>query len=132
MRKSMDRTARGVVCALASLALPASLSSASAAPAHKESPRIPFSERFHVTQHGGITRAANTSITCKRAVRRAAAPCTAAQRGGAGTDGHYRMAYIDVDRDPNTYNSSRGEVSAPAGLAGDVRAAVLGRQPAGG
>ncbi|WP_327702955.1 hypothetical protein OG530_14885 [Streptomyces decoyicus] len=33
MRKSMDRTARGVVCAPASLALPASGSSASAAPA---------------------------------------------------------------------------------------------------
>ncbi|MFD0167906.1 hypothetical protein ACFVJH_27755 [Streptomyces decoyicus] len=115
MRKSMDRTARGVVCALASLALPASLSSASAAPAPKESPRIPFSERFHVTQHGGITRAANTSITCKRAVRRVATPCTAAQRGGAGTNGHYRMAYIDVDSDPHTFNSSSADLRIPAG-----------------
>ncbi|MFC9241874.1 hypothetical protein ACFTZK_36295 [Streptomyces decoyicus] len=109
----MDRTARGVVCALASLALPASLSSASAAPAPEEFPRIPFSERFHVTQHGGITRAANTSITCERAVRRAATPCTAAQRGGAGTNGHYRMAYVDSDA--RTSHSSSADLRIPAG-----------------
>ncbi|MGW2025736.1 hypothetical protein [Streptomyces decoyicus] len=115
MRKSMDRTARGVVCALASLALPASLSSASAAPAPEESPRIPFSERFHVTQHGGITRAANTSLTRKRADRRAATGCAAAQRDGAGTNGRYRRAYIDVDSDARTDGSSSADLRIPAG-----------------
>ncbi|MET7802059.1 hypothetical protein ABZS78_36605 [Streptomyces decoyicus] len=69
-----------------------------------------------MTQHGGITRAANTLITCKRAVRRAATGCTAAQRGGAGTNGgHHRMAYIDVDSDAHTYNSSSAKLRIPAG-----------------
>ncbi|MFI0716800.1 hypothetical protein ACH4SK_40775 [Streptomyces inhibens] len=115
MRKSMDRTGRGVVCALASLALPAALSSAAAAPTPKESARIPFAERFHVTQHGGIARAANSSITCGRAAGRAGAPCAAAQQDGAGIKGHYRTAYIDVDSDTRTYNSSRAHLRIPAG-----------------
>ncbi|MGW7491777.1 hypothetical protein [Streptomyces sp. NPDC054786] len=115
MRKSMDRTARGVVCALTSLALSAALSSASAAPTPKESARIPFHERYHVTQHGGVTRAANSSVTCRTAFRRAATPCAAVQQGGAGLNGHYRMAYIDVDSDAHTYNSSSADLRIPAG-----------------
>src|SRR4051794_19407951 len=115
MRKSMHRTARGVVCALASLALPAALTPAAAAPPPGESPRIPFAERFHVTQHGGIARAANSAITCGRTDRRAGASCPAAQQGGAGINGRFRMTYIDVDSDRNTDNSSQAELRLPAG-----------------
>lgn len=115
MRKSMDRTGRGMVCALASLALSAAPTSTAAAPTPKESARIPFTERFHVTQRGGIARAANSSITCGRTDRRATASCTAAQQGGAGANGHYRMAYIDVDADRHTYNSSEANLRIPAG-----------------
>ncbi|MFF7411128.1 hypothetical protein [Streptomyces lydicus] len=97
MRKSMDRTGRGVVCAPASLALSAALTPAAAAPAPGESARIPFGERFHVTRHGGIARAANSAITCGRSASRAAASCAAARHGGAGTNGRYRMTYLDVD-----------------------------------
>lgn len=114
MRKSMDRTVRGVVCALASLALPAALSSASAAPTPGESTRIPFAERYHVTQHGGITRAANSSLTCETAGRRARGPCAAAQ-WGAGLNGHHRTAYADVDADAHTDNSSSARLRIPAG-----------------
>ncbi|MGY5082061.1 hypothetical protein ACWIGX_34025 [Streptomyces nigrescens] len=115
MRKSMDRTGRGVVCALASLALSAALSSAVAAPAPMESARIPFTERYHATQHGGIARAANSSVTCKTAAGRTATPCAAVQQGGAGANGHYRMAYIDVDSDARTANSSSATLRIPAG-----------------
>ncbi|MDC7338866.1 hypothetical protein [Streptomyces lydicus] len=115
MRKSMDRTGRGVVCALASLALSAALTPAAAAPAPGESARIPFGERFHVTQHGGIARAANSAITCGRSESRAAASCAAARHGGAGTNGRYRMTYIDVDSDRRTDNSSTAELPVPAG-----------------
>lgn len=114
MRKSMDRTGRGVVCALASLALSAALSSAVAAPAPGESARIPFTERYHATQHGGIARAANSSVTCKTAAGRTATPCAVAQQGGAGRNGLYRMAAIDVDSDARTANSSSATLRIPA------------------
>ncbi|MFE1174590.1 hypothetical protein [Streptomyces sp. NPDC058773] len=115
MRKSLDRTGRGAVCALASLALSAALSSATAAPAVRESARIPFTERYHATQHGGIVRAANSSVTCKTASGRTTAPCAAAQRGGAGRNGQYRMAAIDVDADAGTADSSSATLRIPAG-----------------
>lgn len=87
MRKSMDRTGRGVGCAPAALALPAALSSAAAAPAFpRESARLRCAERFHVTRHGGIARAANSSITCAAGTRGAAGGCATAQQGGAGAD----------------------------------------------
>lgn len=115
MRKSMDRTGRGVVCAPASLALSAALSSAVAAPAPGESARIPFTERYHVTQHGGIARAANSSVTCKTTAGRTATPCAVAQQGGAGRNSLYRMAAIDGDSDARTANSSSATLHLPAG-----------------
>ncbi|TJZ55942.1 DUF3344 domain-containing protein [Streptomyces piniterrae] len=146
MRKSMNRTGRGAVCAAVSLALSAALSSAVAAPAPRETSQIPFQERYHVTQHGGIARAANSSVTCGAEVARpaaagpaaappaagspaaggqpavaapavagAATPCASAQQGYNGANGQYRMAYIDTDTDPNTYNSSSADLRMPAG-----------------
>ncbi|MFE0189876.1 hypothetical protein [Streptomyces sp. NPDC059008] len=111
MRKSMDRTGRGV-CALASLALSAAPASA-AAPTPKESARIPFAERFHATQHGGVARAANSAVTCGGTDRRAAAACAAERQGGAG--GHHRLAYVDIDSDRGTANSSAADLRLPAG-----------------
>ncbi|MFD9205173.1 hypothetical protein ACFVZM_02705 [Streptomyces sioyaensis] len=115
MRKSMDRTGRGVVCALASLALSAALSSAAAAPGPRESARIPFTERYHVTQHGGIVRAANSSAVCKAAAGRTGGPCAAARQDGAGRMGHSGTANSDVDSDARTDNSSRATLRLPAG-----------------
>ncbi|MFJ9851552.1 hypothetical protein [Streptomyces sp. NPDC101150] len=119
MRKSMDRSGRGTVCALAALALPtvlsAVLSSAAAPPPTEESARIPFAARYHATQHGGITRAANSSVTCGPPSARATERCAAVQEGGAGANGRYRMTYIDVDADTRTDNSSRAELQLPPG-----------------
>ncbi|WP_245171619.1 hypothetical protein [Streptomyces decoyicus] len=55
-----------------------------------------------MTRHGGITRAAHTSVTRRRAARPAATPCTAAQRGCAGSNGHDRTAYPGVGSDART------------------------------
>ncbi|MBM4791393.1 DUF3344 domain-containing protein [Streptomyces sioyaensis] len=115
MRKSMDRTGRGVVCALASLALSAALSSAAAAPAPRKSAGIPFTERYHVTQHGGIARAANSSAVCRAAAGRTGGPCAAARQDGARRMGHHGTAYPDVDSDARTDSSSRATLRLPAG-----------------
>lgn len=92
-----------------SLALLA-VAAAPPAPPSPEGQRIPFAERHHALQHGGMVRAANTSISC----RTTAAACSAAREGRA-VNGDFDMFYVDVDSDPNTYNSSRAEVRLPAG-----------------
>ncbi|UQA95281.1 hypothetical protein [Streptomyces halobius] len=115
MRKSMDRTGHGAVCALVTLVLSATPSSAVAAPAPKESSRIPFHERYHVTQRGGITRAANSSVTCDATAAGAGTSCGYAQQGYGGANGHYRMTYTDIDSDPDTDNSSSADLRLPAG-----------------
>ncbi|MEU6356320.1 DUF3344 domain-containing protein [Streptomyces sp. NPDC047072] len=90
------------------LALALTLLAVAAAPPAPaaEAGRVPFAERYRALQHGGLVRAANTSITC----RTASATCPG-EASNDGTD----MFYVDVDRDPNTYNSSRAEVRLPAG-----------------
>ncbi|MDQ0748572.1 hypothetical protein QF034_002803 [Streptomyces africanus] len=85
---------------------------ASAAPPAPESDSIAFAERYRVLQHGGIARAANSSITCRTAERTS---CADVRAGRQGVNGDFDMVYIDVDRDPNTYNASRGEVRLPTG-----------------
>ncbi|WP_265868198.1 DUF3344 domain-containing protein [Streptomyces sp. SKN60] len=97
---------RGLVCAFSCAALSAALPAASAAappvaPRPEESARLPFTARYEAVQHGGVVRAANTSAT-----------------GAAGTESANdgaTIAYVDVDADPNTYNSSRAELRVPDG-----------------
>ncbi|WP_089105304.1 DUF3344 domain-containing protein [Streptomyces hyaluromycini] len=105
--------------ALAGILAPAALAAASAAPPSPEADRIPFTERYQALQHGGIVRAANTSITCRAdqpvPATTTAAACPAVRTGETGVNGAFDMTYIDVDRDPNTYNSSRAEVRLPEG-----------------
>ncbi|MFF7307644.1 DUF3344 domain-containing protein [Streptomyces sp. NPDC008137] len=106
---------RATVGALALAALWAASSSPAAAPAAAPSPEaesLAFAERYRALQHGGIVRAANASITCRAAQRPA---CPDAQAGGTAVNGDFDMFYVDVDRDPNTYNSSRSEVRLPSG-----------------
>ncbi|MEU0002841.1 DUF3344 domain-containing protein [Streptomyces sp. NPDC006314] len=81
-----------------------------AAPVAPEARSLAFAPRYRAHQHGGITRAANASITCRTAKR-----CKRARAGGRGVNGGFDMFYIDVDHDPNTYNSSRAEVRLPHG-----------------
>jgi hypothetical protein len=79
-----------------------------------ESADIPFTQRYYAVQHGGIVRAANSAITC-----RSGAQCTDARAGKETAqktaNGDFDMSYIDVDRDANTYNSSRAQLRLPAG-----------------
>ncbi|MER7563463.1 DUF3344 domain-containing protein [Streptomyces sp. NPDC097941] len=114
----LRRAMAGVLC-LAALAAPvcaeAAVSAPPTAPSAAEARRLPFTERYRATQHGGIVRAANISISCRATGARAAASCPAARAGGKGVNGGFDMFYVDVDRDPNTYNSSRAGVRLPEG-----------------
>ncbi|MEU6081145.1 DUF3344 domain-containing protein [Streptomyces sp. NPDC047108] len=79
----------------------------------KEAKQVPFVERYRAVQHGGIVRAANASATCASAVTKTSVSCAQVQKGSAGRNNNYEMTYIDVDKDPNTYNSSRAELRLP-------------------
>lgn len=111
MRNSLGpllRRASTGALALATIWAPAAAASAPPAP---EAGRVPFAQRYHALQHGGIVRAANTSISC----RQNSAACPAVREGQAAVNGDFDMFYVDVDSDPNTYNSSRAEVRLPEG-----------------
>jgi hypothetical protein len=79
---------------------------------------VPFAERYRALGHGGLVRAAGTAVTCRTGPARTPGgdrACRAARAGGAGTNGDFDMGYVDVDDDPNTYNSSRAELRLPPG-----------------
>ncbi|MHA5048715.1 DUF3344 domain-containing protein [Streptomyces sp. SD15] len=99
------------VLALALAAMWAPGGSPAAAPA-PEADSLTFAQRYRAHQHGGIVRAANSSISC---VQTTAPSCPDVRAGGRGVNGDFDMFYIDVDHDPNTYNSSRAEVRLPTG-----------------
>ncbi|MFF8099121.1 DUF3344 domain-containing protein [Streptomyces sp. NPDC016640] len=114
MRQSLGlllRHATVGVLALAATWMPSGSAAAAPFAPAPEAEGIPFAQRYRAVQHGGIVRAANASATC--ASGRDA--CRGAQTGGQGVNGDFEMGYIDVDQDPNTYNSSRAEVRLPAG-----------------
>ncbi|GGY18092.1 DUF3344 domain-containing protein [Streptomyces djakartensis] len=106
------RATVGVLSLAAVWAASSSPIAAPAAPPAPESDSIAFTERYRALQHGGIARAANSSITCRAAET---SSCTDVRGGKHGVNGDFDMFYIDVDRDPNTYNASRGEVRLPTG-----------------
>ncbi|MGN9792326.1 DUF3344 domain-containing protein [Streptomyces sp. OZ13] len=116
MPESPGFAARGVLGALLCTAFSAAPLTAAAAPAPTppEASGIPFTQRYHAVHHGGIVRAANSAITCRSADSRSAAPCSSLQRGAQGANGDYDMFYVDLDDDPNTYNSSRARLALPA------------------
>lgn len=119
MRNSLGSLLRRVtLCALflAVVAPPGGPAvAAPAPPAAAEAASIEFAQRYHALQHGGITRAANTVITCRKPVAGRTVSCPSARGGRAAANNDFEMSYIDVDKDPNTYNSSRGEVRLPPG-----------------
>ncbi|MFD3521991.1 DUF3344 domain-containing protein [Streptomyces sp. NPDC058653] len=95
--------------------------SALSADSAEEASRIPFAERYHAVQHGGIVRAANSAITCRTTgvftpvTPADASACRAARGSAKASNGRYDMFYTDLDKDPNTYNSTRGDLRVPAG-----------------
>ena len=86
-------------------------SAAPPAPPAAEAESLALTQRYAALQHGGIVRAANASISC----RTAAPSCPAAREGRTAVNNDFDMFYIDVDSDPNTYNSSRAELRLPEG-----------------
>ncbi|MDQ0787056.1 DUF3344 domain-containing protein [Streptomyces sp. B3I8] len=123
---------RAIACACALLSLwapaattataaPPAPSAAQAAPAPAFVPeqwRVPFAERYRALRHGGIVRAAGTAVTCSGGPAHTPGggrACLDARAGGEGANGDFDMTYVDVDDDPNTYNSSRAELGLPPG-----------------
>ncbi|MFG2620480.1 DUF3344 domain-containing protein [Streptomyces sp. NPDC048507] len=103
-------------CLTLSAHVPAADAAGAAAPAAvRESPRIPFTQRYQAVQHGGLVRASNSSIGCRSAVSAQAEPCAEVNKGAAGVNGDFEMFYDEVDKDPDTYNSTRAELRVPRG-----------------
>ncbi|MFI6933209.1 DUF3344 domain-containing protein [Streptomyces sp. NPDC050287] len=117
----LHRVTAGALVLAGSWASVGAPANASTAPPSREASRVAFAERYHALQHGGIVRAANSSISCRTTgavggSRQSTAPgCPAARAGQAAVNGRFDTDYIDIDRDPNTYNSSQAEVRLPKG-----------------
>ncbi|WP_030302697.1 DUF3344 domain-containing protein [Streptomyces katrae] len=106
-------------CLVLSANVPAAAAAAAppgpAAPAVREMPKIPFTQRYQAVQRGGLVRASNSSIACRREEAPDAEPCAEVKRGAAGVNGDFDMFYSEVDKDPDTYNSTRAELKVPQG-----------------
>ncbi|MEU6309902.1 DUF3344 domain-containing protein [Streptomyces sp. NPDC047014] len=111
-----SRRILGALGLLSCLALSSQVPAAAATvPAPKELPRIPFTQRYQAVQHGGLVRASNSGISCRTEEAPQAEPCAEVKRGAAGVNSEYEMFYSEVDRDPDTYNSTRAELKVPRG-----------------
>ncbi|MEU0375340.1 DUF3344 domain-containing protein [Streptomyces sp. NPDC006283] len=115
MPKSPRFVARGALGALLCAAFSTAQLTAAAAPAPTPpaAPGIPFAQRYHAVHHGGIVRAANSAITCRTPKSASVTSCSSVRRGAKGVNGDYEMFYVDLDDDPNTYNSSRARLAVP-------------------
>ncbi|MFD8145305.1 DUF3344 domain-containing protein [Streptomyces sp. NPDC059708] len=112
-----SRRILGALGLLSCLTLSVQTPSAGAAvpAAAREMPRIPFTQRYQAELHGGLVRASNSAISCRREESPQAEPCAEVKKGAAGTNGDFEMFYDEVDKDPDTYNSTRAELKVPHG-----------------
>ncbi|NEB75773.1 DUF3344 domain-containing protein [Streptomyces sp. SID14478] len=99
---------------LAAVSLPCQATATAPSPI-TEKPTLPFTPRYEATLHGGFVRAANAAITCRGSVSVKKTGCAEARAGATAGNGDFDMFYTDIDRDPNTYNSSGAEFRLPAG-----------------
>lgn len=92
------------------------------APASAVAADRPFTQRFTLNAHGDVRVIGNTSLNCPSPP---SAACTSARAGTGGSlnNNDHLMAYVDVDADAATFNSSRATLSIPAGS--EVRFAGL-------
>ncbi|MBI3791688.1 MAG: DUF11 domain-containing protein [Gemmatimonadetes bacterium] len=83
-----------------------------------------YTTRFTANATGDIIIRGNTLATCTAVAAVGAQPapppaCAATQAAGAtftgGVNNNYVMAYVDVDGDPSTFNSSTSTISLPTG-----------------
>ncbi|XKJ38383.1 DUF3344 domain-containing protein [Streptomyces sp. 147326] len=110
-----SRRILGTFGLLSCLTLSVNAPAAWAAPAPKELPRVPFTQRYQAVQHGGLVRASNSGISCRKEESPQAEPCAEVKRGAAGVNSDFEMFYSEVDKDPDTYNSTRAELKVPQG-----------------
>nr|WP_109780240.1 DUF3344 domain-containing protein [Streptomyces sp. CG 926] len=110
-----SRRILGTLGLLSCLALSVNSQAAGAAPAPKELPRVPFTQRYQAVQHGGLVRASNSGISCRKEQSPQAEPCAEVKKGAAGVNSDFEMFYSEVDKDPDTYNSTRAELKIPQG-----------------
>ncbi|MEU8774724.1 DUF3344 domain-containing protein [Streptomyces sp. NPDC048606] len=115
-----SRRILGTLGLLSCLTLSAQSPTAAAAPpeppaAAREMARVPFVQRYQAVQHGGLVRASNSGISCRRAQAADAEPCAEVKAGAAGVNSEFEMFYSEVDKDPDTYNSTRAELKVPQG-----------------
>lgn len=88
----------------------------------------PFTVGYHAQLNGGITFAQNTSLTCT-SVRDDGvvdvAGCTNARNavGASTNNNNWMMGYVDVDSDPNTFDSSSSDLVLPSGTS--IQKAIL-------
>lgn len=78
-----------------------------------------FGIRFQTNDTGGVTVAANTLMTCPAANPACPSAQDGTASGAAANNNSYVMAYVDVDSDPATFDSSTAQLSLP------TRASVL-------
>lgn len=111
-----SRRILGTLGLLSCLALSANAPMAAAAvPAPEELARVPFTQRYQAVQRGGLVRASNSGISCREEQSGQAESCAEAKKGAAGVNGDFEMFYSEVDKDPDTYNSTRAELKVPQG-----------------
>ncbi|WP_251050794.1 DUF3344 domain-containing protein [Streptomyces sp. ISL-86] len=112
-----SRRILGTLGLLSCLTLSANVPVAGASPpvGTRELPRVPFTQRYQAVQHGGLVRASNSSISCRKEVSPEAEPCAEVKRGAPGVNSDFEMFYSEVDKDPDTYNSTRAELKVPQG-----------------
>ncbi|WP_416371192.1 DUF3344 domain-containing protein [Streptomyces sp. MB09-01] len=110
-----SRRILGTFGLLSCLTLSVNAPAAGAAPGPKELPRVPFTQRYQAVQHGGLVRASNSGISCRKEESPQAEPCAEVKRGAAGVNSDFEMFYSEVDKDPDTYNSTRAELKVPQG-----------------
>ncbi|MFI5983962.1 DUF3344 domain-containing protein [Streptomyces sp. NPDC051555] len=116
-----SRRILGSLALLSCLALSVNVSAAGAAgsppkaPAGREKARIPFTQRYQAELHGGLARASNAGISCRPEESAQVESCEDVKRGAAGVNGDFEMFYTEVDKDPDTYNSTRAELKIPKG-----------------
>ncbi|MFF4457118.1 DUF3344 domain-containing protein [Streptomyces goshikiensis] len=102
-------------CLALSVNIPAAAAASAPVPAPEEAARIPFTQRYQAVQHGGLVRASNSAISCRREVAPEAESCADVKKGAAGVNSDFEMFYSEVDKDPDTYNSTRAELKVPQG-----------------
>lgn len=73
-----------------------------------------FTARYAADVNGGVSRAANTVVTCMSA-KYGKVPCPKAQAGATVENHPYWMTFVDADGDPATFSSSGAHLPVPKG-----------------